>query len=233
MAHREAAYVAWEADMEDAVAASTPPSLVPDPSQTPKMLLSPPPPSTATAPPSSPLANLPLSPVPSTASRPSPSASPRVVILEIGCGLRVPTLRIEAETVYRDILFKLCSSTDTPPSNLSPQGNSGASSTGVSAELSATPPTTTPRVSLVRINVDFPQVPLPQDALDDFNNSNNGTTDSSANKSSSSNNNKNNTEAAFRDAWAANAVSVRGTALESLRAIDAAIETAKSADMSS
>lgn len=85
----------------------------------------------------------------------------------------------------------------------------------------------------MRINVDFPQVPLPQDALDDFNNSNNGTTDSSANKSSSSNNNKNNTEAAFRDAWAANAVSVRGTALESLRAIDAAIETAKSADMSS
>jgi len=142
---------------------------------------------------------------PSSASSSSFSVSPRVVVLEIGCGLRVPTLRIEAETVYRDVLNKvICSSRDTA-------GATTTATTGTSDIQSASSSSPLPRVSFVRINVDFPQVPLPQDAVGDFNNSNDSTN-----------------VYALRDAWNAGAVSVRGTALESLRAIDAAIESTRS-----
>ena len=142
---------------------------------------------------------------PSSASSSSFSVSPRVVVLEIGCGLRVPTLRIEAETVYRDVLNKVIrSSRDT----------AAATTATVTLDLhssSSSSSSPLPRVSFVRINVDFPQVPLPQDAVGDFNNSNDSTN-----------------VYALRDAWNAGAVSVRGTALESLRAIDAAIESTRS-----
>jgi hypothetical protein len=63
----------------------------------------------------------------------------RVVLVELGCGLRVPSVRLEMEEVLRDLLDKLAEEEEEE------EGTGDALA----------------RATLVRINTDFPQCPLP------------------------------------------------------------------------
>ncbi len=118
----------------------------------------------------------------------------RVVLLELGCGLRVPSVRLELECVLGDLLKKLIS----------------ASVTSDHGEIS----TLASRVTLIRINPDFPENPWPDNV--DIRSENDDESSSSQHQPTSSD--------LLQEMWAARSISLRSGALSALRAIDLELE---------
>ena len=97
----------------------------------------------------------------------------RVVLLELGCGLRVPSVRIEMEEVLRDLLDKLArqqqqhsstSSSSTATATGEACRSTSSSNSAAAAADAVRSDDAMERVTLVRINTDFPQNPLPHNA---------------------------------------------------------------------
>jgi len=111
---------------------------------------------------------------------PSKEGRACVALLEIGCGLRVPTVRMESEAVLGDLLDELVAFKPGLGDQSHPTDEAAA------------------HVTLVRLNTDYPEIPLPPP----------GRAPSSA---------------AARAAWPTRTVQLRMGALRGLGAIDAAI----------